>query len=289
MNRLPLAYSTVSFPDHRLDDAARLLNEIGYDSIGLRIHRRDLDARKTKRLSRRLAAIHRCASQKLLVIEADGRYLLDCRDAEAGSLVDRDEEVRKRREQLIANVLRATSDVSAIVSITTGKLPAESSMEEGLERFAISYDRLARLGRRYGTRIAVRPALGQMISRITHFERLMQWTSSNRIWLAPDVGTMVRGGELPVSSLLDRPGLKIACVFVADVSSQETLDVPPGEGELHWPALLGSLKAIPPAKPFRESGDHAPICVRYEAFRNQPVTVATKVFDLLDRVRQDSR
>jgi sugar phosphate isomerase/epimerase len=275
-NRLLLGYSVSALPDHRLDDAVTLLDEIGYEVIGLRLHRRDLDSVRVAAMSQRLQRLTRLVPDKTWILETDGRYLLRVDQADQPSLLDSDPDEQKRRERLIARTIQAAGDIGAIVTVTSGVRPPQEDPDRLLDRLAESLRRLTALAKRCRVKLALRPATGNLISRVAHFERLLQWLPDDPLYLAADVPAMVRGGELPVAGLLGRDPARLACVFVADVGDVDGLDLPPGTGHLHWPALLAGIRA---------AGWSGPVCVRCHSHVEPAVETAKQVFTLLSNLR----
>ncbi len=274
--RLLLGYSTFGLPDHRVSDAATLLAQIGYDAIGLRLHRKDLSGLNQRSLRERLGRITQRVMDKTWVLEADGNYLLDVWSADAPTLLDPDPARRAERERLIARAIHAAAPAQAIVTFSSGARPPHEDHDPVLDRFADSLRRLAALAKRLHVKLALRPATGHLISRIAHFERLLQWVPNDGLYVAADVATMVRGGELPVASLLGRDPRRLACVFVADVGDREGVDLPPGDGHLHWPALLAGI---------RSAAWSGPVIVRCDVPTVDGPTVARRVFGFLAGLR----
>ncbi len=275
-NRILLAYSTQGFPDHFYLDAVKLISAVGYDGVGLQLHRRDLTGMTTARLRRQLERVAGVMPGKPLIIEADGKYLLDPWQMHAPSLLEAEPDQQMRREKLLARTIRAARDLGAIVTISSGIRTPHEDTDHVLDRFAESIKRLAKLAQRCKVKLAIRPATGHLICRVAHFERLLQWLSSERVYLAADVPAMVRGGELPVASLLGRDPSRLACVFVADVGEPEGVDLPPGDGHLHWPALMAGI---------RSAGWSGVVCVRNQVAAEKGPEVAREVFHRLSSLR----
>jgi sugar phosphate isomerase/epimerase len=267
---LPLGFSSVGLSDHRLTDAVRLIAEIGYDAIALRLHRRDLNARSARRLQQRLEQLFVLAPDRQWILETDGRFLLDREQADQPTIMDPDKEARQLRINVIRRALRAVSNFEGIVTVISGPCPPGMEESTALDRLAESLLELNREAQRLGVTLALRPAVGNLISRISHYERLLQWIPGETIPLAVDIASMLRGHELPVNALIARHADKVCCVFAADVAGHEEDDLPPGAGQIHWPALVAGLKAC----------WHGPLCVRYEG--NDPQQ-ARDIFDSMHR------
>ena len=111
-----------------------------------------------------------------------------------------------------------------------------------LERLA---DRLNQLCDYLGDRtlrLALRPAAGDAIATVAHYERLQHWLDvPDKLALAADIGAMVQGHELPLGDRLARNLASLACVYLCDRRAGTTTDARIGYGDVAVARIIDAL------------------------------------------------
>src|SRR5258706_13488513 len=118
-----LAYNTNGLAHHRLDDALRLLADLGYDGVALTpdVAHRDLTA-TSERDWENVARL--CESRKLrVVVETGARFALDPRRKHWPNLMSSDAAAGERRIAYYRKAMRLAQVLRAeLVSIWSGAL-----------------------------------------------------------------------------------------------------------------------------------------------------------------------
>src|SRR5262245_33664296 len=109
-----LGYNTNGFAHHRLEDALRILAELGYRSVALTLDYHALDPYDPD-MPRQLAAVRGLLGELGLraVIETGARFLLDPRHKHQPTLLSADAEGRARRLDFLRRAVDVACDLGA--------------------------------------------------------------------------------------------------------------------------------------------------------------------------------
>lgn len=224
-------YHTSALSEHDLGTACALLRQLGFRSQAVRLSLSRLDPLAEPEVRQlQLAPLVDACRESMLVIDADGPYLIDPWSAAPIGLSGCGPEQERRIEYLIATIEMAAEIGSPLVTFSVGPdsvdgVAAGVEGESGEGRVQRSLDRLADVvlqlvdrAETCGVRLAIRPRCGHFVDSLGRFERLVQWMGGNPlVQLAADVGAMVVGGEMPVADLLGRVQQRLACVYFSEL------------------------------------------------------------------------
>jgi sugar phosphate isomerase/epimerase len=188
-SRYRIGYNTNGFAHHRLDDALRVIAELGYGAVALTPdanhlppdHTTDAELRMTRALLERLGLA--------VVIETGARYVLDPRRKHRPTLVDADAAERARRLEFLVRCAHIAAALGGdVVSLWSGIPGADVSADDAWRFLADGVvalrDRIAPLG----VRIAFEPEPGMLVSSLADWERLREMTAFSDLGLTLDVG-----------------------------------------------------------------------------------------------------
>ncbi|MBX4180060.1 sugar phosphate isomerase/epimerase family protein, partial [Streptomyces geysiriensis] len=174
MSPLRLGYGTNGLTDLRLEDALRLLADLGYDGVGLTLDHMHLDplapelAARTRRLAHRLDALGLGVT-----VETGARYVLDPRRKHGPSLLDPDPGDRARRTDLLLRAVRVAADLGAhAVHCFSGITPPGTDEETAWKRLAESLAPVLEAAAGSGVPLAVEPEPGHLLADLDGFHRL---------------------------------------------------------------------------------------------------------------------
>ena len=255
---IPIAYNTNGFQSHSVEDAARILADLGYTGIALTPDVHHLNPYKS---SAREIGGFRMLLETLgldVVIETGARYILDARRKHHPSLMD-SRSFGRRQDFLKRCIDLAVALGAGVVSTWSGVGPNRSggdarnrSGEDARnqrEGVALLAKRLAPLCDYAAARdvcLAFEPEPGMFIENMAHLEALEAAMGAGRLGLTLDVGhARITESEPPQEGLAAWSG-RIVNVHLDDVSGGRHVHLPPGEGEIDFGGVMAALEALDP-------------------------------------------
>lgn len=245
MSGLRLAYNTNGLADHRLEEALAFLADCGYDGVGLTLDHRHLDP-FDEDLAGRLDSLRRLLDRLGLavVIETGARFILNPRRKHEPTMLS--EAGRERR----VDFLRRAVDIAAAldaeaVSFWSGTRPADVEHREAWRRLVDGCARVTEAAEERGVVLAFEPEPGHLIDRLDLYHELAGALGNpDRFGLTLDVGHCLCVGDEPLPDVIREVGGRLANVHVEDMrrEAHEHLDF--GEGEIHFPPVLGALREV---------------------------------------------
>ena len=241
-----LGYNTNGMAHHALDDAVRLLAEIGYRSVALTIDHHalppgaaDLDAR-LRRLRQLLGELGLRS-----VVETGARYLLDPRRKHEPTLVSPEPEGRRRRIDFYAHAIRCAAELgSDCVSIWSGALREDVGSDRRGEAFQWLLDGLNIVldeAARCGVAIGFEPEPGMVVDSTAGYDALVGRLGRDDLRLTLDVGHVHCQGEGPIADVIRRRAPRLVNVHVEDMRRGRHEHLMFGEGEIDFPPVLRAL------------------------------------------------
>lgn len=266
-----LGYNTNGLAHHRLDEAIELLAEKGYGAVALTLDCCHLDpARAT---AREIQAVRNQLSDHGMrcVIETGGRYVLDpARKHRPNLLEDRSADRRVRLDWYRRAMEIGVELGACAFSFWSGTRPEEVSPEGARERLLEGLAELCESSREFGLPLAFEPEPGMWIETVDQaLEFFSELGEPEQFGLTVDVGHLYVTGEgLPADVL---PGVVslLRQVHVEDIRAGIHEHLPPGEGDVDFPALWRVLDEI---------GFEGPVC--WELSRSSHAAI-----EMLDRAR----
>jgi sugar phosphate isomerase/epimerase len=239
-------YNTNGFAHHRLEDALRLLADMGYQGIGLTLDHHALDpfapdlADRTDALRRLLESLRlRC------VIETGARFLLDCRRKHQPTLLSATAEERERRFEFLCRAVEIAAQLGADgVSFWSGACLEPASDAVLWERLTEGCHRLADVAEAKGVRLAFEPEPGMFVDTMPRYAELSRRVDRPNFGLTLDVGHLQCQGELPIEKHLRAWSDRLWNIHIEDMRRGEHEHLMFGEGEIDFAGVMRTLREL---------------------------------------------
>jgi sugar phosphate isomerase/epimerase len=240
---LILCYNTNGFYHHTLEDATRIIADLGYGGIALTpdVHHLNPHRGTFDDLTAYKELIDRLGLS--IVIETGARYILDPSRKHYPSLLTpgRGDE----RLQFLSRCLEIARHLGAsVLSFHSGCLEEGTSHEEGRTKLARFVRFLADECDALGIRLAIEPEPGMFIESMKDYEKLMAECGESNCALTLDVGHVhITEGE-PLDAVIRAQARKIVNVHIDDARGSRHEHLPLGEGEIDFEPALRALQEI---------------------------------------------
>lgn len=241
-----LGFNTNGLVHHRLDEGIRLLADEGFEAIALTPDVAHLDPYRTS--PQETARIGRLLAQTglLCVVETGARYLLDARRKHRPNLLEEDPAHREVRADFLKRCLRLAADLGApILSLWAGALPAGVGPATGRERLRSGIEALLPSAGELGVQLALEPEPGMLVETVA--EGLAVWRDMGEpegLGLTVDIGHLFVTGEGSPAAVLPQAGSRVRQVHVEDIRGTVHEHLPPGAGDVDFPAVWAALESI---------------------------------------------
>lgn len=188
-------YNTNGFAFHRLDDAARILKDIGYDGIALTpdVHHLDPARASTDAIRAFRGLLDELGLD--VVIETGARFVLDPRRKHRPSLLDEPADAARRRAFLERCVDLARDLRAPVVTVWSGSGPAGLPAEAALERLARGLRPLCDYAYERDVRIGFEPEPGMAVEEAGQWPAVRDAVGHPALGLTLDVGHCVATQE----------------------------------------------------------------------------------------------
>lgn len=241
-----LGYGTNSIGDVDPLDALPLLRDLGYASLALTLDHHTIDPRagdaadRTARWRRALAA-----AGMACVIETGARHLLDPLVKHEPTLVSPDAAARARRVEFSRRAIDVAADLGAgCVSLWSGVGRDTAPPDVHWRRLVDGLGAVLDHAVRRGVTLAFEPEPGMVIDTLDRAARLFDALGRPAgLRLTVDIGHLECMGEWPFALRLEPWHGLIANVHVDDQFACRHEHLPPGQGDVDWPAAIAALAA----------------------------------------------
>jgi sugar phosphate isomerase/epimerase len=239
-----LAYNTNGLAHHRLDEALRLLADLGYGGVAITPDVPHLDLLRTDEREWEKTRALLDALKLKAVVETGARYVLDPRRKHWPNLCTPDEAAAERRLDWYRRACRLSKALGAVgVSIWSG--PAE---DPG------AFDRLLRrlprvLDAAEGARICFEPEPGMLIDSLGAYRRLRAALKRDDLWTTIDTGHLLATEPGAPESHLAEFAASLINVQVDDARRGVHEHLAPGQGEIDFAAIFRELRRLNYAGP----------------------------------------
>lgn len=268
----PLLYNTNGFAFHRLEDAARLLADLGYDGVALTPDVHHLDPFRATRDE--VAAFRRLLDDLGLsvVVETGARFVLDPERKHRPSLLD-DAPLAARRLDFLKRCVDLAAALGAkVVSTWSGSGPDDLDPEEGFDRLADGLARLCAHAAGSGVRVGFEPEPGMAVDTTGQWPHVRAAVGHPALGLALDVGHCLATREGDPARILRRYAADVVVLQVDDHRAGRHEHLMFGEGDVAWPELAAAV---------RECGYAGPIEVELSRHSSEAPTAARRSRDFL--------
>ncbi|MFJ9667969.1 sugar phosphate isomerase/epimerase family protein [Streptomyces sp. NPDC101219] len=241
---LRFGYGTNGLADLRLDDALRLLADLGYDGVGLTLDHMHLDpiapdlAARTRRVAHRLDALGLGVT-----VETGARYVLDARRKHGPSLLDPDRDDRARRVDLLLRGVRVAADLGAhAVHCFSGTLPEGTDADTAWKRLDQSLTPVLEAADAAGVPLAVEPEPGHLLGTLADFHHLRRLLGDPQpLGLTLDIGHCQCLEPLSPADCVREAAPWLRHVQIEDMRRGVHEHLPFGDGEIDFPPVLAAL------------------------------------------------
>ncbi len=241
-----LGYNTNGLAHHDLDDAVRLLADLGYRSVAITIDHTALPPYERYH-AQRLGRLRRLLEQLAMrsVIETGARFLLDPVEKHEPTLISASPAGRRRRVEFYRYAVDCAAALgSDCVSLWSGVLQpgiarprAMAWLIEGLEE-VLSYAAARQVT------IGFEPEPGMLIDSMRGYEELLQQVDAANFRLTLDVGHLHCQGETPIAAVIRRWSSRLVNVHLEDMRAGVHEHLMFGEGEIDFPPVLRALAEV---------------------------------------------
>lgn len=244
MTSFRLGYGTNGFSNHRLDDALRLIAELGYSSVALTLDHQHLDpfaddvANESDRVSALLAELGlRC------VVETGARYLLDARHKHQPTLVSED---AGARIDFLVRAIRVAETLGAdCVSFWSGVKESTVDDKVAWRRMVEHLSPVMDEAQRRGVRLGMEPEPGMLVQHLEQALALRRELGEPEVFgITLDVGHCVAVEPADAAACVRRAGDLLVNVQLDDMLPGVHEHLEFGDGDLDLAGTLAALTEV---------------------------------------------
>ncbi|MEQ4303675.1 sugar phosphate isomerase/epimerase family protein [Plantactinospora sp. B6F1] len=238
---LRFGYGTNGFANHRLDDALRVIADLGYRGVALTLDHDHLDPFGPD-LAARVAAVGRSLAVHGLgvVIETGARYLLDPWHKHAPTLLHDDNALRV---EFLRRAVAIGADLGAeAVSFWSGVRPAGVDPATAWDRLVAGCAELVGVADAAGIPLGFEPEPGMLVAEIADW-----WRLRDALGAPPGFGITLDIGHCrclepsPVPDCVTRVAPHLVNVQIDDMRRGVHEHLEFGTGEIDFPPVLRAL------------------------------------------------
>ncbi len=241
-----IGYNTNGLAHHRLSDAIRLLDSLGYRSVAITIDHAALNPYQED-FPRQLDETRGLLDELKMssVIETGARFLLDPLHKHHPTLVSPKSAGRPRRVEFLRYAVDIASALgSDCVSLWSGILPVGDSREDGFRRLVEGLQIVLDYADRQEVAIGFEPEPGMLIDTMASFSELVEQIDSPRLGLTLDIGHLHCLGDTPIEDQIRRWKDKLVNIHLEDMRAGVHEHLMFGEGEIDFSPVIASLAEI---------------------------------------------
>jgi len=244
MTAFHLGYGTNGFANHRLDDALRMIADLGYTSVALTLDHCHLDpfgedvVKETERVG---GLLDRLGLRS--VVETGARYLLDPGRKHHPTLVC---DEPGPRIDFLNRAVRIAADLNAdCVSFWSGIRPSTVDPDTAWRRMRSGVATVLAEAGTLGVRLGLEPEPGMFVEHLSDALRLREELGAPELLgITLDVGHCVAVEPEDAATCLRRAADLLVNVQLDDMRTGVHEHLEFGEGELNLPATLAALTEV---------------------------------------------
>jgi L-ribulose-5-phosphate 3-epimerase len=239
-----LGYGTNGFANHRLDEALRVIADLGYNAVALTLDHNHLDPYAEdidKQVHQIAGLLDRLGLRS--VVETGARYLLDPTRKHYPTLVC-DEPAR--RIDFLNRAIRIASDLGAdCVSFWSGIKPSTVDFETAWRRCLDGIGEVLDEAEAHNVPLGLEPEPGMFVEHLSDALRLREELGAPRLFgITLDVGHCVAVEPVDAATCIRRAADLLVNVQLDDMRPGVHEHLEFGEGELNLPATLAALSEV---------------------------------------------
>ncbi|HQR07141.1 MAG TPA: sugar phosphate isomerase/epimerase family protein [Gemmatales bacterium] len=243
---MKLGYNTNGFAHHRLNDAIRILGDLGYQSVAITLdfnslHPFTADPFPYLDEVRELLESY----QMSCVIETGARYLLDRYRKHQPTLLDPDSSARSKRVGMLLRAIEYAHHLNAnAVSFWSGTYSISEPADMTWQRLIDSCRWLSDHAARKDVRLAFEPEPGMLVATMDDFARLHGNVNHPHFGLTLDLGHLHCLGEGPIPAIIKRWSRALWNVHLEDMRQGVHDHLMFGEGEMEFTSIAAALHEV---------------------------------------------
>ncbi len=247
MPELPfrLGYNTNGFAHHRLDDALRIIAELGYRAVALTPDANHLPPDRTSAAELRATRALLEELDLAVVVETGARYVLDARRKHFPTLIDGNPADRARRAAFLERCARIASELGGnTISLWSG-IPAPDLARDDAWRWLVDgVGALCNGLTPLGIQVAFEPEPGMLLQTLGEWEQLRDAVAAPNFGLALDVGHVPCTETISAGDAIRRYGAAIRTVHLDDTRNGVHEHLQIGDGALDWADIMRALGEV---------------------------------------------
>lgn len=239
---LRFGYNTNGFAHHTLEDALRIIADLGYSGVALTLDVHHLNPFTSTKP--RILAVRRLLRRLRLdvIVETGARYLLDPRRKHEPSFISPDG-CRKRvgftkRAVDIAEALGAR-----VVTVHSGASRGEAPRTATRRRLAAGLHSVCDYALKKGIVIGLEPEPDMFVETVADYGRVHRDVGAPNLKMTLDVGHIVCSERDKPVEIITRLADDIVNVHIEDIKYNEHNHLPPGEGDINFAPVLAAFRA----------------------------------------------
>ncbi|UNO42975.1 sugar phosphate isomerase/epimerase family protein [Streptomyces sp. MST-110588] len=249
LRQLRLAYGTNGLTDLRLDDALRLLADLGYDGVALTLDHMHLDPLAPGLAARTSQVACTLAELRLSVaVETGARYVLNPLRKHHPTLLESDPDARASRIALLRTAVRVGADLGATaVHCFSGVRPPGTPEDAAWRRLADSLSPVLDAATAAHLPLAVEPEPGHLLHDLSGFHRLrgaLGDPDPHTLGLTLDIGHCQCLEPAPPADCVRAAAPWLRHVQIEDMRRGVHEHLPFGDGEIDFPPVLAALADV---------------------------------------------
>jgi sugar phosphate isomerase/epimerase len=239
-------YNTNGFTHHQLEDALRILADLGYGSVAITLDHHALNPYDPE-LPRQLPAVRELLVRLGLrsVVETGARFLLDPWHKHQPTLLSPESGRRELRFAFLRRAIDIAHELrSDAVSFWSGTPLDDASDPVLMDRLVGSCRRLCDHAAERQVRLAFEPEPGMCIDTMARFTEFHERLPHALLGLTIDIGHLHCLGELPIADHLRRWRHLLWNIHIEDMRRGVHDHLMFGEGEIDFVGVLAALDDI---------------------------------------------
>lgn len=235
-------YNTNGFAFHRLEDAARILADLGYAGIAWTPDVHHLDPLRTRPDDVRAFRALLDDLGLEVIVETGARFVLDPMRKHRPSLLDAPDDARVRLDFLTRCVDAAVTLRAPLVTTWSGNGPEDLAAEAAWERLAAGLAALCRYAAERGVRIGFEPEPGMFVERADAWPTVRDRVDHPALGLTLDVGHCLATGEGEPADAIRTHAKDLVALQLDDHRHGVHDHLAFGEGEVDFDAVARAVR-----------------------------------------------